>query len=184
MCPPFEMGDFKDMGKREAKKHFNWYISQVPIRIDILKQAYDFTRGITSIDLDNSPESLIKLWEWFIPQICVVAKTDDEIKSIPKEFISFVNSNKISFETLALAQDISIYFAYTFIYNYSQLSWGMHFKPKSLLGVNRAVVVGFSTEQYLFAENIINNLTLEVVDGKKDVEGLYKTYLNWSKKVF
>ena len=38
--PPFELIAFSDMKKKDAEKHFNWFISQINIRIDTLTKAY------------------------------------------------------------------------------------------------------------------------------------------------
>ena len=38
MSPPFEVKEFKDMSKKEAQQHFDWFINEIPNRIKQLKR--------------------------------------------------------------------------------------------------------------------------------------------------
>lgn len=35
MHPPFEIKSFEEMKKKEAQQHFEWYISEIPSRIQL-----------------------------------------------------------------------------------------------------------------------------------------------------
>ena len=135
MNPPFEIESFETMSKKEAQKHFEWYITQIPRRISMLGIAYEIMEG-DQIKLDFTRESLVNLWEWMLPKISVTEKSVEEIKaekeSLPEWVADYVKSYKISTETLILATDVSIYFAQSFIERYPNLSWSIKFKPKSL----------------------------------------------------
>lgn len=77
MQPPFEMKPFKDMTKKEAQNHFDWYVREIPTRIELLKNAYSATGGIEKKDLDYSSESLIKLWQWYINNADIEEKSEE-----------------------------------------------------------------------------------------------------------
>lgn len=187
MCPPFDLNDFDIMTKKEAKKHFDWYITEIPKRINILKDAYEFTGGGIKEDLNFTPESLVKLWKWFIPYVTEVNKTTEEIEeennSTPEWLLNYIVTTKLSFETLALIKDISIYFGEVFISNYPQLRWDVLYKPKNLFEVNRPVILGFSKAHNLFTDNIVTNLARKVSKGNLDEEALYKIFKVWEEYI-
>ncbi|WP_110953622.1 hypothetical protein [Anaerosinus massiliensis] len=68
MDPPNFMS-YDDMTRSEAKKHLEWYVNQIPERLELLRKAYEETGGGAKEELDYSVESLRRLWEWFIPLI-------------------------------------------------------------------------------------------------------------------
>lgn len=93
MVPPFEMKPFEEMNKEEAKQHFNWFISEIPNRINYLKSFYEYTGGGKQEQLDFSVESLRLLWSWFLPFIKTEKLTEEKIKKktdqLPKWVIEF-----------------------------------------------------------------------------------------------
>jgi hypothetical protein len=185
MTPPFEVKPFEKMTKKEAQLHFDWYLSEVPERVELIKKAYLETSGGKLEDLDLSPQSLVKLWSWFIPRIVTVTKSDeeiaDELKKVPEWFNDKVieNKRKLSVGSLSLAMDIAIYFAEVFIHNFDKLYWGFVTKPKSLVYVNSPVVMGFSTGIELDPRNLVYNLTLKEINGKTNKEYLLNLFEAW-----
>ena len=186
MNPPFEIESFETMSKKEAQKHFEWYISQIPMRLSLLEKAYKITED-NQINLDFTRESLVNLWKWMLPKISVTEKTVEEIKvekdSLPEWVADYVEPYKISTETLILAKDVSIYFAQSFIERYPNLSWSIKFKPKNLYCVNRPIVLGFKYNDELWAENILNILVLDAIDGNCDINALANIYSIWAEKL-
>ncbi|WP_258297376.1 hypothetical protein [Paenibacillus peoriae] len=59
MQPPFDMKEYSEMSKNEAKKHFNWFKQQIPSRLEQLG-------AFSQIHLDYSGRSLIDIWEWYL----------------------------------------------------------------------------------------------------------------------
>ena len=45
MEPPFKVKSFDEMNKKEATQHFNWYIGEIPNRIQLLRNAFEYTGG-------------------------------------------------------------------------------------------------------------------------------------------
>lgn len=37
MIPPFEVGNFRELNKKQSDEHFKWYISQIPFRMEQLQ---------------------------------------------------------------------------------------------------------------------------------------------------
>ena len=78
--------------------------------------------------------------------------------------------------------DIAIYFAEIFIKNYDNLTWGLITKPKSLVYVNRPVVVGFSSGVELDPRLLVYNLILNKMDGSAKKEDLYNLFEVWERR--
>jgi hypothetical protein len=144
MQPPFEIKPFKDMTKKEAQSHFDWYVGEIPTRIELLINAYSATSGMGKEDLDYSPESLIKLWHWYINNANIEEKPE-EVKSFeraqyPEWIQKDLSNKKISIGWMSIAMDIAIYFSECFIKEYGTVRWGFVSKPKSLAYINKPVL--------------------------------------------
>ncbi|QWU15557.1 hypothetical protein SAMN04487895_11299 [Paenibacillus sophorae] len=132
MMPPFNV-NFEEMKRKEAQNHFDWFISQVPERMNILNKY-------SNVDLDFSPKSLVELWEYFIPLIQLVDLSplqEEEIsKNVPdglrKVLLNKMNRNGLTTETSAISLDIATYFGEYFLRNHHQIKWGFVTKPRSL----------------------------------------------------
>jgi len=187
MQPPFEMKPFKDMTKKEAQSHFDWYIREIPNRIAMLKNAYSITSKIDKEDIDYSSESLIKLWQWYINNVDVEEKSEEDKnlereryhESIPKNLCN----KKISIGWMSIAMDIAIYFSECFIKEHDTIRWSFVSKPKSLAYINKPILVGFKNGLDLDSTNIVRVLTSKIIDGEKDSNALFMIYKKWSENV-
>jgi hypothetical protein len=54
--------EYRAMSPKEAKEYFQWFMTNIPNEIEILKRTVG-----NKITLDFSPESLIQLEGWFLP---------------------------------------------------------------------------------------------------------------------
>ena len=43
MSPSLELKPFEKMTKKEAENHFNWYLSEIPNRIALLRETFSKT---------------------------------------------------------------------------------------------------------------------------------------------
>ena len=187
MSPPFELLDFSEMKDKDAKVHLNWYIGQIPIRIELLSKAYKKIGGGEAEDLDFSKNSLVKLWSWYINNAEIASKSSQELE---KEYASAnvmtktnINTIKVKVGWMAIANDISIYFAQCMINNNSQLEWGYVSKPKSLSYVNKPIIKGFKNNIEMDATNLIFVQTRKILKGVKDENALEKLFENWQNKI-
>lgn len=148
METPFEYIPPNERNKKQTKQYFDWFLTQIDTRIEILQNYIDKT-STKKIVLDKSPESLIDLWEWFEDKIVEEKMTDEEIEKMlagknrfERDVLKDTNT-KLSTLTLALALDISTYFGETMIHNNPVIYWGYETKPKMLIGVNQPTLLGF-----------------------------------------
>jgi hypothetical protein len=115
MDPP-DYKPYDDMIRAEAKKHLEWYVNQIPERLELLRNAFEETGGGKKEKLDYSVESLSTIWGWFIPLITTEPKTAMELEEEAKRLPSGIkNKEKLDIGTLAIAMDIAIYYAEVFI---------------------------------------------------------------------
>lgn len=187
MQPPFEVKTFKNMSKKEAETHFNWYVNEIPSRLELLEKTYRETSNEVEIVLDYSPESLIKLWQWYINNVEIEEKSEElkklEMEQYPEWVRVNLSSQKISIGWMAIAMDIAIYFSEFFIREHTTIKWGIVSKPKSLAYINKPVLVGFKGGLDLDSTNLVRVLTSKLIDGDKDANSLLKVYTTWSGKV-
>lgn len=183
MEPPFEVKPFEEMNKKEAQQHFDWYVSQIPERLGLLRKAFETTGGGTVHELDLSADSLKVLWRWFQGHVNYVEKSkaqiEDELANMPDWLRASGGhaTKEPSRGTLILAMDVAIYFGEVFATRFDTISWGFVTKPKSLAHVNRPVLVGFRNTQLDPRTVILNSLK------KTNPDALYELFLIWREGI-
>ncbi|MGO4544172.1 hypothetical protein AB4Z29_05190 [Paenibacillus sp. 2TAB23] len=186
---PFEHIPFETMSKREADNFFQWFLGIQQNRIQILIDQFEEGRdGRTIKKLDFTPESLNELWNWFIPRIKQVKKTIEELaeeqEHLPHWLKIDINVNEYKFckETETTIMDIGLYFSKVFLQMFVQLQWGIVYKPRSFVDVNRPVIVGFNKNMTLNPIRIINNYASAEVNGTSK-NNLFDLFNIWRKYV-
>ena len=186
MEPPFEFVPFEEMKKKQAEQYFNWYMTQIEDRIKQLNEFINLENK--KLVLDKTPESLIDLWEWFQEHIEYEDKTEEEINKScegqPEWFQEILrhSTKKITLLTMALAEDISIYFSETTIHNHPQVRWGYLMKPKKLDGVNQPILLGFKGNDCVNPIGLISVCIYKSTD-KKNKYQLYEAYNIWVSNI-
>lgn len=184
MIPPFKYGKFADMKKKETQQYFEWYISQIQNRIEILKKHME-KDNFKSI-LDYSVDSLIPLWEWYEKKIEFVPKDveeyEREISKYPYWMQSEISTTQVSFDTLKYGLDISMYFAEIIIKNSKgKIKWGYFTGPKKRVSVNEPTLLGFKGDMDLNPRLIILNCTRR--SGKEKLNtrllDVYNTWMSY-----
>jgi len=79
ILPPFEFKSFDDMSKKEAKNYFDWFMETKAARLEQLKKLVDDT-GYESCRLDYSDESLVYVWRWYLDNIELLDRPEEEIR--------------------------------------------------------------------------------------------------------
>lgn len=186
METPFVLIPFEDMKKKQAEQYFQWYISEIKNRIVQLNQF--IKHETNNILLDKTPEALIDLWEWFENHIEFKEKTEEEIKKElngqPEWFrdILLKNTKILTILTMALAEDIAIYFSETMIFNHPEVQWGYRMKPKKLDGVNQPILLGFKGDICVNPRRLIKVCIYNSAEKKNKYE-LYETYNIWINNI-
>lgn len=185
---PFEVVPFEIMTKRESQIYFEWFISEIPTRIATLNSFYVKTTGTSGDKLDLSQESLIELWNWFIPKISVVKKTEEELEnevSMAPDWLrdELIKKNqKFSDETSSIIIDLGIYFGTVFLTSNVNLKWGVIHKPKSYVYVNQPVITGFRNSE-LNPISIVYNSSLKQLRNTGNEKQLFDVFNTWKEFV-
>lgn len=185
ISPPFEIKEFEVMTKKEAQQHFDWFVSQIPDRLNQLKALYAWSNENDALPLNGSPESLTALWEWFIPMVEIEPKSSEEIAKelaqlpewVHEEYLE--NPYEFTLATHSMVIDIGIYFGEVFIKEFPELEWGFVSKPKSLVHVNRPIIMLKDSSFEFEPRQLIYTLTLEILKKETKKEALRELYEVW-----
>lgn len=181
ITPPFDFPNFTDMTKREATKYFKWFVEDIPVRIKLLQEFY-VGSGEDANDLNLSPDSLIKLWDWFMSYIKTSPtppeRIREEYESLPDHFKGKIeiSTEELSFETLLIAHYVGIYYGEVFVQNHSELEWGFLSRPKSHLFLNEPIIMGLPDGVGLNPGNNVYVACLRYVDGERNSKHLFEMY--------
>lgn len=186
MIPPINKS-FNDFSTKETKQHFEWYVAQSDTRINQL-QNYIIETGSPEVILDGTTESFIPLWRWFEGNIKTEKKTEEEIEAELAGRPEWIHPQiramdwKLTTLTLALALDISFYFAKVFIDHNPSIKWGYFTKPKSLVSVKKPVLVGFRNRIIMDPRMIVRNICMDSAEEKKETR-LFDIYNVWKQNI-
>ncbi|MEI6728640.1 MAG: hypothetical protein WCK98_03270 [bacterium] len=142
----FKAKSKKEQTKTEAKKYFDWMMSIMPKRLEIL---IDTVKN-DGISLDYSRESLEKLQSWFYDNIFPSENT--KIDHDGKEY------HDISFETYCLCLDISMYLNETIRRQAPDLLlWDFDRSSKNYADRHEPVIKGFTYKQEFPSETKVTS---------------------------
>jgi hypothetical protein len=157
----------REMSKEQAKEYFQWFLTQIPLRLYELRQVLDNT-GKSKLALDFSSESFMKLSKWIDQYAQSRPLTIEELEEGKKTIPSWLHKDippTIKNElTRSLCADIGIYFGEIFRRKYPFLRWDFVQKPKSDIDYHQPVVVTFNNKIELNPISVINNIVGKKVD--------------------
>lgn len=160
MEPPFRFASFREMSKEQAKEHFDWFISLIPDRVQLLDECFNAVWGC-GVRFDYSVESLCPVWAAFEPHIETEEKSDAEIQAELATSPEWLHETlahkrlKLSLGTTTIAMDMGMYYGEVINRNVPGVHWGYVTRPKSLRSVNRPVLFGFIKRMVLDPRDIV-----------------------------
>lgn len=141
---PFE-SNICELSPKEAKYYHAWFLEQIPIRVNLLKQTISDTEHLPKATLDLSPRSLIELGDWYnhIIRKFRVMKKVPITKNIRFGLLTKAESYspKLPNEVFSLAIDIGTYLGEVFIKNINGTRWDQIKKPKNHYAINQIVIM-------------------------------------------
>ena len=186
--------DYNSWDKKTADSYFEWYMSQIPLRIAYICKRVSFDLKIDISMLDFSPKSLNIIWEWYL-KTAIIEKVDaQEIERLRKSNLyqligeSSINYEKLSLNSLLIQRDIGMYLAKVFLTECENLSWTYtHDLPsKKIKDIfnNKPQLTGFvyHGEEVLFEPiHMVGVQAAKLLDKTHKVSDLYDLYLKWCK---
>jgi hypothetical protein len=187
ISPPFPL-NFKRMSQKELKVYYDWYLSLIPERMKILRDAVQTTPGYEQWEADFSPESLDILGEWFSKNIKTRKQTRQEKEEIysnsPAWFRKVdIGNEELTNLTFSLAIDMSMYLSQVFLKNIPGLKWLHVVKTrKDDINYGQPVIEGFDRLCFNPVHMLVT-FAYGLADNTYDSRGLRELYELWKKFV-
>jgi hypothetical protein len=172
-----------ELNASETKEYFQWFFTQIPIRLEILSRAIQAENAKNQLIMDYTQESLTPLSYWLGNHLHTLKKgpleIQKEIENLPPRFRArsdfVVVDWKWSAETVSLCYDIGIYFAKIFQSQYENVKWTYLTKPRDWVYVNKPVLEGFKV--HMSPYDLIMTCAVKMRKGKEGA-------LNEMKRIF
>lgn len=177
---------FEEYSKEQAEEYFQWFITQIEHRIQVL-DLYIKKEG-EEIEFDYTPASLIPLWRWYekhiVEEKVPLVEYIQEIRSQPKWMREWIPRRRISLrKTMIFGSDIAIYFAEVVRKNSNgKIYWGYFTRPKNMEGANQPVLMGFKSKKTMEPYGIIHVCTMDSAEQKKETR-LFDLYNVWREDI-
>ena len=157
LIPPLTK-PMSEFSSAETKTFFDWYMNEVPKRIEYVAVMCSKYLDINPSNMDLSPESLTHIWQWFL-EIAEIERTpNSQLKHIKEQYKDFpfsfseylVNESKeqFSLKTEYIIRDIGMYMGQVFVHNNPRIHWGYYEKPKTDFFVNVPLLLGFEDSSF------------------------------------
>ncbi|WP_143278112.1 hypothetical protein [Bradyrhizobium sp. UFLA03-84] len=181
--PPFTLS-FEEMPKKELGRYLEWFGEALPQRVGKLTKAVQSTPGYESWQPDGNPSSLSLLGQWFVTQIAVRPRSENEIKNIEKKtkFPIDIPCEELTDHTLSLAMDIGMYLSQVFLKNHPSLKWEQPLANKKFIDYGQPVLVAFKLGPFNPVRMVVT-FAYGVVSQKRKGDGLWDIFEKWSKLV-
>lgn len=181
--PPFTL-QFREMPKADLKAYFNWFLSQIPVRLPILELAVKETSGFENWSADFTPASLKALGEWYAAQVETRPRSQEELAEI-KQNLSFsvpISDRELTNKTFSLAIDVAMYLSEVLKRNFPSLRWDLILKDKRYADYGQPVLIGFGSVPFN-PVHIMIVLAYGLVNKTKSGARLLELYNYWSSQV-
>jgi hypothetical protein len=184
--PPFTLR-FREMSAREAESYFNWFMGQLPTRIQVLEQAVRSTPGYQDWRADCTPDSLAQLGEWFCEHVETRERTEEEkeaIYSASPELLRGmgVGSRELTNQTFSLAIDIAMYSGEMLARSIPGSKWAMMRGPRNNISFHQPVLAGRG-RLVLNPVQVMVTYAYGAASGTRGGESLRELYDIWVKKL-
>jgi hypothetical protein len=182
--PPFVV-HFGSMDNAHARMYFEWFLEQIPTRIDILCSYIHLENSFADWSPDFQPQSLKNLGKWFCEHVKTRSRTEQEMTRLssnsPGWFIKYfeIPTEDLSFETYSFAIDIGMYFGCTIEKNIPGLVWKPVLSQKKNIHFQQPVIVGKGKAQ-LNPVSIVTTYAYGISQGISGQDRLYELYEIWA----
>ena len=185
---------FEEMNDKQAEETFNWFMENIPTRMEYFRSRCSNDLKIPKDKLDYSADSLLLVWKWFLKNEKRVKTTRAERKEMSEGAKifgqSYINLEKFADVTKYMIYDIALYVGQCYINNYNSLYWDYTTRPKSSVTVNQPRVAGFIAE-YKGKKGTLTFPVIHMVEtqaaniffNEQDVNDLKKVYTFWTQYI-
>jgi hypothetical protein len=172
------------MSKADLKAYFDWFLTQIPIRLSILESYVKETPGFEGWSANFTSASLKTLGQWYADHVETRPRNQVEMEEI-KRNLSFqmpVSGDELTNKTFSLAIDVAMYFSEVLKRNFSGLHWDLNLKDKRFVDYGQPVLLGFGNVP-LNPVSIMVVLAYGIAARDNSGERLFELYEYWSSRV-
>lgn len=183
--PPFDNAIFGSMDKEHTLLYFDWFMKQIPYRVDILCSYVRSENCYTDWSPDFQPQSLKKLGRWFCEHVKSRSRSEQEMTRLFEKSPGWFKKNfdipikDLSFETLSLTIDIGMYFGRTIEKNIPGLTWKPVLNQKKNIDYQQPIIVGKGKAQ-LNPVLIVKTYAYGILQETNGPERLLELYEVWA----
>lgn len=190
--PPLNK-QFCQFSKKEANTYFTWYTNSIDERIEYLRDK-------SQQPLDFSPDSLVRLWGWFIKNARVETTPPETLEAMRRKLleegspiVDYVIKDhmiRLTTQTEGILGDIGMYLGKLFLHNHSGIYWGFYTYPKEDVFVNQPLLLGFPNEVFpgrqgppFPPDHMVRVQASRLLRGPANKWDLYWIYQKWADKL-
>ena len=170
----------------EAKQYFNWFMDQMPFRLQILKDMVASTIP-EPLFSSLSEQAFYEMGVWLDKHLDMRELSPEEIEQNLVIFPQWIHSSLpkmvLSERSISLCMDIGIYFGKMMIHNHPTLFWDYVRKPKSDANFQKTVISGFPKKMNLNPVQIVYVIANKKMNGVSTMDEFTTTYNVWSSMV-
>jgi len=206
MTCPFKVRPFIGMNAKEARAYCDWFAGEMGNRIQILKGFYHETDG--QGELDNTCESLTRLWEWTRGIVSLSPLTPHQLRELKKSSLNFIQiarekgalvtdyhvkevdrqsfgHGSLSEGSGVLCVDLGFYLTQMLIRRFPKLEWKVYRSRNSRdLYFNHPVLYfGLNKNDYIVPHQSVKSRVARSLCSQENLNVLAELYLMWVDRI-
>ena len=186
ISPPFSL-EFREMSKKELTAYYDWFLSTIPERIQVLTAAVTAITDFQNWNPDYLPASLDQLEKWLSEIAETRFRTDDEKEKIysqgPQWFRQVeICEAELTDQTFSVSIDVGMYLSQVFLKNHPSLRWFHCLKGKKDIDYGQPILAGFGPLNFNPVRMVVT-LAYGLTDGTRTRGGLRDLYDIWAKLI-
>jgi len=182
---------FRAMTDEQSRCYYEWFLGQMPERIEELEHLVRSTPGFGAWRADKTPTSLNTLGQWFAATVKKRPLSQEErdaiLRSLDPSRPYSVQDWTLTTESLSLCFDVAMYLSAVMLRNLAGVHWGRVTKPKRDADLNQPVLLGFGVPTAvpmpafpLNSLRVVRVLAYGLAEEKKVGSGLRQVYDTWA----
>ena len=193
LLPPYPL-EYEKWDEAQAQDYLRWFVGKIPERVDYVCWRYH-KDNFFSRKLDpNDPESLLRIWRWFLPRAKIEQMPKEEAEAHLAAFShlggTWLDTRQLSPCTDYVMRDIGMLLGHIFITNHPQLYWTTEKNEKRYIWRWHPVLKGFvyivgdkTTYPPFEPVHMVGVQGSRVLDNDAAASDLFNIYENWEKQI-
>jgi hypothetical protein len=169
---------------KEARKHYEWFVSGIPERLDQLRSVVSSSDPMAAKLLDLTPGSLRPLGQWMERTVEIrpgEARSGDSPVGFP-EGLPVGLSDVFTTESLSLCIDCGIYLGEVLCARFARVRWVLCEEPRGDVSFHEPVLRGFGRRSLDPVRETVGTVRA-MAHGERGPDGLERVYLRWARRV-